>query len=243
MFQRSVEDFSRDEIGLDGERALGDDWKLKLIGLYREEDSTDDGSLGRGPIGSPGVGETTTTASSVRDERLGRLELACSGVEGHTLEFSAGLSENTLTSNFFCARSRTTYSSISRYPARTPKSMSGASTSSADSFRIGRTVDAALGAEDSRRAGRRLRGSARVLLLEAQPHQSYAPTDRRQWRVRAVRNVGQLTGRLRERRRPRRCRTARQPGARPETTTTVDLSYEVRGTGIGIGSLTLFHDG
>ena len=247
LFQGSVEDFSQDEIGFDGERALGDDWKLKLIGLYREEDFTEDGSLVRGPIGSPGVVGTATTSRSVSEERIGRLELDFTGVEGHTLEFSAELSENTLASNFSLRALENGVLVDQPVPgADTEVEERRLDLLLSDSFRIGSvSIDAALGAEDSRieQVGG-FEEAREFFFWKPSLTMSYAPTERRQWRMRAVRNVGQLDlddfasgadlGDVEL--------ALGNPELAPETTTTVDLSYEIRGTSIGIGSVTLFHD-
>ncbi|MEE2891727.1 MAG: TonB-dependent receptor [Pseudomonadota bacterium] len=247
LFQGEVEDASRKEIGLDGERALGDDWKLKLIGLYREEDFSNEGSLVRGPIDSPGVVETTTTSSSISEERIGRLELDFGGVEGHTLEFSAELSENTLASDFSLRALENGVLVNQPVPgADTEVEERRLDLLLSDSFRIGGvSIDAAIGAEDSRieQAGG-FEDARELFFWKPSLTMSYAPTARRQWRMRAVRDVGQLDlenfasgadlGDVEL--------ALGNPELAPETTTTVDLSYEVRGTGIGIGSVTLFHD-
>jgi hypothetical protein len=73
---------------------------------------------------------------------------------------------------------------------------------------------------------------------------SFSPSEQSQWRLRALRDVGQLDlqdfvsgadlGDVEL--------ALGNPELSPETTVTVDLSYERRGEGFGIGTVTLFHD-
>lgn len=247
LFQGDFVDVVQDEIGADAERALGEHWRAKLIGLYREEDRSERATLVRGPIGEPGVTETETFTESLAEEFIGRLELDYSGFEGHTVELSVEVAENTLTSDFALLQLEG--------GALVPQIVPGAETEVveervdlliSDSFRVGElSIDAALGAEDStiRQVGGFTEDRS-LFFWKPSLAISYSPSDRAQWRLRALRNVGQLDlqdfvsgadlGDVEL--------ALGNPQLSPEATATFDLSYEVRGDGIGIGSLTLFHD-
>ena len=235
------------EVGLDATRPLGEAWQIKLIGLYRDTDSIDGGSLVRGPIGEVGVTETETVSESLEEERIGRLEVDFNGFEGHTLEFSAELSENVLESDF--ALRSLDGGALVEVPvpgAETRVEETRLDLLLSDSFRIGEvSIDAALGAEDSTVSQEGGFAEERGFFFwKPSLTLSYAPTERTQWRFRALRNVGQLDlddfvsgadlGDVEL--------ALGNPQLSPETTTTVDLSYELRGEGIGIGTVTLFHD-
>jgi outer membrane receptor for ferrienterochelin and colicins len=115
-----------------------------------------------------------------------------------------------------------------------------------DTFRLGEvSIDAALGAEDSTITQVGGFDEKRSFFFwKPSLGLSFSPTDRSQWRLRALRNVGQLDlddfasgadlGDVEL--------ALGNPQLSPETTTTVDLSYETRGEGLGIGTVTLFHD-
>ncbi|MEM1186915.1 MAG: TonB-dependent receptor [Pseudomonadota bacterium] len=247
LFQGNSDRAIRSEFGFDAERAFGDDWRAKLIGLYRDEDRTTEGSLVRGPLGAEGITEVDTRGKGLSEELIGRLELDYSGFKGHTIEINLEATNNTLESAFF-------FSSLEN-GVLVPQPVPGAETEVeeerldlllADSFRIGAvSVDASIGAEDSTitQVGG-FNEDRSFFFIKPSLAMSYSPTERSQWRLRALRNVGQLNledfasgadlGDVEL--------ALGNPQLSPETTVTVDLSYERRGSGFGIGSITLFHD-
>lgn len=247
LFQGEVESSLRTELGLDAERPLGNAWQLKLIGLYREEDFDGLGTLVRGPLGEAGITETEARTESTAKEVIGRIELDWSGLSGHTIEFNAELSNNSLDSRFAL--------SLLEDGLLVPQPVPGAVTKVeeerldlllSDSFRLGPfSVDAAIGAEDSTISQVGGFNEARSFFFwKPSLAMSFSPSERTQLRLRALRNVGQLDledfasgadlGDVEL--------ALGNPQLAPETTTTVDLSYEIRGTGIAIGSVTVYHD-
>ena len=247
LFQGDSDRFIRTEFGFDAERPFGRHWRAKLIGLYRDEDRTSLGSLVRGPLGEEGTTEVETRGKGLTEELIGRLELDYGGFPGHTVEINLEATNNTLESAFFL--------SSLEGGVLVPQPVPGAETEVeeeridlllADSFRIGAvSIDASIGAEDSTITQVGGFNEARsFFFMKPSLAMSYSPTERSQWRLRALRNVGQLDledfasdadlGDVEL--------ALGNPQLSPETTVTVDLSYERRGNGFGIGSVTLFHD-
>ena len=247
LFQGDSDRFIRDEFGFDAARPLSQHWRGKIIGLYRNNDYTELGSLIRGPLGEPGTVEARTRRNSFTEERIGRLELDFSGWADHTIEINFEATNNTLESRF----SLDELEGDTLVPQPVPGAESDVEESRydlliSDSFQIGEvSVDAALGWEDSTIAQEGGFTEDRSFFFwKPSLAMSYSPSDQSQWRVRALRNVGQLdlqdfvsTADLGDME-----LALGNPQLSPETTTTVDVSYELRGTGFGIGSITLFHD-
>lgn len=247
LFQGESESGDTSEIGADAERLLGNDWQLKLIGLYRDEDFAATESLVRGPLGTPGITETTTASDGRTEEIISRLELDYSGFNGHTLELSAELSNNTLVSNFSLQELENGILVDQPVPgANTEVEEERLDILISDSFRVGEvSIDAALAAEDSTitQVGG-FNEERSFFFWKPSITMSYSPSERTQLRVRALRNVGQLDlfdfaseadlGDVEL--------ALGNPQLAPEITNTLDISYEIRGAGIGIGSITLFHD-
>lgn len=247
LFQGSFESQLYGELGLDAERALGAHWRLKLIGLYRDENYQARGSLVEGPVDGAGQTLTLTETQRLADEWIGRLELDWSGIEGHTIELSGEWTLNTLNSSFDLRELEG--GALQRQPvpgAQTEVEEQRFDVLLSDSFRLGEvSIDAALGMEDStiRQVGG-FREDRSFFFWKPSLAMSYSPGGNSQWRLRALRNVGQLDlddfvsdadlGDVEL--------ALGNPQLAPETTTTVDLSYELRGEGIGIGSVTVFHD-
>jgi|GEM_PF-222355 len=247
LFQGDSDRFINSELGFDIERPMGRDWRAKLIGLYRDEDYTELGSLVRGPLGIPGVTEASTRRKSLTEELIGRLELDYAGFAGHTVEINFEATNNTLESQF--SLSQLEGNALVEQPvpgAESEVEEERIDLLIADSFRIGAvSIDAALGAEDS--TVTQIGGFSEdrsFFFWKPSLAMSWSPTDLSQWRLRALRNVGQLDlqdfvsgadlGDVEL--------ALGNPQLSPETTVTVDLSYEKRGSGFGIGSVTLFHD-
>jgi hypothetical protein len=247
LFQGDSDRFISDEFGFDVERALAADWRGKIIGLYHDEDITRLGSLVRGPLDVPGITEVTTRARSFSEELIGRVELDYVGFDGHAIEINFEASNNRLASNF-------DFSALVGGELL-PQPVPGADTSVeeerfdllvSDSFQWGElSVDASLSAETSTIT--QLGGFTEdrsFFFWKPSLNLSYAPDSNSQWRVRALREVGQLDfedfvsgadlddAEL----------ALGNPNLSPETTLTLDLSYEVRGDDVGIGTLTVFHD-
>ncbi|MFK7864786.1 MAG: TonB-dependent receptor plug domain-containing protein [Pseudohongiellaceae bacterium] len=247
LFQGQVESGNDSEIGVDAERALGEDWQLKLIGLFRNEEFESTQSLVRGPLDAIGITETATNSESSTEETIGRIELDYSGFEGHTLELSAELSHNNLVSSFALRELNNGFLVDRPVPgANTEVEETRLDVLLSDSFRVGAiSVDAALAGEDStiKQVGG-FNEDRSFFFWKPSVTLSYSPSDQTQLRVRALRNVGQLDlfdfasdvdlGDVEL--------ALGNPQLAPEVTNTFDLSYEVRGAGIGIGSVTLFHD-
>ena len=247
LFQGDSDRFIRSELGFDVERALSANWRAKLIGLHRDLDTTSLGSLVRGPLGEAGVTEVETRGKRLTEELIGRLELDYTGLAGHTLEINFEATDNTLESRFSLRALQA--GSLVDQPvpgAETEVEEQRLDILISDSFRLGElSIDAALGAEDSTIT--QLGGFSEersFFFWKPSLAMSYSPGERSQWRLRALRNVGQLDledfvsgadlGDVEL--------TLGNPQLSPETTTTVDLSYEQRGESFGIGTLTLFHD-
>lgn len=247
LFQGDSDRIIRDEFGFDVERPFGTHWRAKLIGLYRDRDYTELQSLVRGPLGQPGVTETTTRRKSVSDELIGRLELDYAGFSGHTIEVNLEASNNSLASDFGL--------NALTGDVLVPQPVPGANSEVeeerydvliSDSFRLGSvSIDAALSAESSTitQVGG-FNAQRSFFFWKPSVNMSYSPAPRSQWRVRALRNVGQLDfedfvsgadlGDVEL--------ALGNPDLAPETNVTVDISYETRGEDFGIGSVTLFHD-
>jgi outer membrane receptor protein involved in Fe transport len=247
LFQGDSDRFIRSELGFDAERGFGDSWRGKLIGLYRDEDYTELGSLVRGPLGEPGVTEVETRRDSLSQELIGRLELDYLGLEGHTVEINLEASDNTLDSRFSLRALDSGQLVEQPVPgAETEVEERRFDLLLADSFRVGEiSIDASIGAEQSTitQVGGFVEDRS-FFFWKPSLAMSYSPSPQSQWRLRALRNVGQLD--LQDFVSSADLGDAElalgNPQLSPETTTTVDLSYEHRGGSFGIGSLTLFHD-
>jgi hypothetical protein len=247
LFQGDSDRFIRSEIGFDVERSMSDNWRGKIIGLLRNEDVTSLGSLVRGPLRAPGITEAETRGKNLTQETIGRLELDYSGLEGHTVEINLEATNNTLESAFFFRALEGDMLVDQPVPgAETEVEEARLDLLISDTFRLGEvSIDAALGAEDSTITQVGGFDEKRSFFFwKPSLGLSFSPTDRSQWRLRALRNVGQLDlddfasgadlGDVEL--------ALGNPQLSPETTTTVDLSYETRGEGLGIGTVTLFHD-
>jgi hypothetical protein len=247
LFQGDSDRFIRDEFGFDVERALFSDWRGKVIALYRDEDITRLGSLVRGPLDQVGTTEVTTRGKSLSEELIGRLELDYTGFSGHALEINFEASNNSLDSEFG-------FSSLQNGEL-VPQAVPGANTTVeeerydllvSDSFQLGTlSIDASLSAETS--TVTQVGGFSEdrsFFFWKPSLNVSYSPDSNSQWRFRALREVGQLDfedfvsgadlgdGEL----------ALGNPNLSPETTMTLDMSYEIRGGDFGIGTVTLFHD-
>ncbi|MDP5071249.1 MAG: TonB-dependent receptor [Congregibacter sp.] len=247
LFQGDGDRIFRDEFGFDAERPLFGDWRGKIIGLYGNRVNTAPESLIRGPLDEIGVTEVLTRERTATQEIIGRLELDYSGFDGHTIELNFEASNNSLDSEFSL--------SALENGLLLPQPVPGANSEVeeerfdvlvSDAFEWGGiSIDAGIGAETSTitQVGG-FSGDRSFFFLKPSLNMSYSPRDNSQWRLRALRQVGQLDfqdfvsgadlgdGEL----------ALGNPELAPETTVTVDLSYEVRGEDFGIGTVTLFHN-
>ncbi|MEM1149197.1 MAG: TonB-dependent receptor [Pseudomonadota bacterium] len=247
LFQGDTDEDEDIEVGADIERSFGDDLTVKLIGLYTNSDFRETGSLVR--LGEPAgdVTELETLFDSVETETIARLETDFSGWEGHLIELSVEGAVNTLESDFVLLTLED--------GALTPQPVPGAQTEVEEErvdFRLSDTfqwrsvsVEAALGGESStitQTGG--FEESRDFFFWKPAVTLSYAPNDQTQWRARALRDVGQLDffdfvsgvdigdDQL----------ALGNPNLAPETTVTVDATYERRFGEIGVVSLTVYHD-
>lgn len=247
LFQGDGDRIFRDEFGFDVERPLFGDWRGKVIGLYGSRVNTEPGSLVRGPLDEVGVTEVSTRERTATQEIIGRLELDYSGFDGHTIEMNFEASNNSLDSEFSL--------SALENGVLLPQAVPGANSEVeeerfdvlvSDAFQWGAvSIDAGIGAETSTitQIGG-FSGDRSFFFWKPSLNMSYAPKENSQWRLRALREVGQLDfqdfvsgadlgdGEL----------ALGNPNLAPETTVTVDLSYEVRGEDFGIGTVTVFHN-
>lgn len=247
LFQGDSDRFIRDELGVDVEHALNSTWRAKLIGLYRDRDYTELGSLVRSLGSAAGVTEVETRRRSLTVEKIGRIELDYSGIEGHTVEFNVEASNNSLESDFSLRALESGMLIDQPVPgAKSEVEEERYDVLLSDSFRLGHiSVDAALGAENStiKQVGG-FNEERSFFFWKPSLALNYSPTQRTQWRLRALRDVGQLnfddfvsTADLGDDE-----LALGNPNLSPETTVTVDLSYEKRGEDFGIGTVTLFHN-
>ncbi|MFK7830281.1 MAG: TonB-dependent receptor plug domain-containing protein [Congregibacter sp.] len=247
LFQGDDDLVRRAELGLDIERALSRNWRGKVIGLFRDRDHKESGTLVRTPNAGLSVTEVETQRRSVIEELIARLELDYSGFDSHTLEINFEASNNTLESQFALSSLQSGILAEQPIPgANSEVEEKRYDLLVSDSFRLGEiSFDAALSAERSTVTQQGGFSEDRSFFFwKPSVTMSFSPDARSQWRLRALRNVGQLDledfvsgadlgdGEL----------ALGNPNLSPETTVTVDLSYETRGEGFGIGSLTLFHD-
>lgn len=247
LFQGDDDRIRRDELGVDIERALSTHWRGKVIGLYRDRDHRELNSLVRTQIAARPITEVETTRRSISDELIGRLELDYAGFDSHTIEINLEASNNTLESSFGLKSLNGGVLVDQPIPgANTEVEETRYDLLLSDSFRLGElSVDAALSAERSTVTQEGGFSEDRSFFFwKPSVTMSFSPDARSQWRLRGLRNVGQLDledfvsgadlgdGEL----------ALGNPNLSPETTVTVDLSYETRGEGFGIGTLTVFHD-
>lgn len=247
LFQGSDQDSDEFEIGLDIERIVSEDVKIKGIAIVRREDRDEAESLVRQGLDGGDVTDTETDSVTANIERIGRLEVDYGGFDGHLIEVAVEGAVNRLESAFELRRLED--------GILVPQDVPGAETDVeeervdlrlADTFRIGAiSMEAALGAEWStiEQTGdfteRRSFNFLKPSLIA-----SFAPDATTQWRMRALRQVGQLDfsdfvsaadlGDVEL--------SLGNPNLSPETTVTFDLTYEKRFGQIAAVSITAFHD-
>ncbi len=151
LFQGDTDRGLNAELGGDIERPLTDDISVKMIGLYRRDDFEETGSLAAAPLPLPPVTDTATTFESLDTERILRLELDYTGLEGHAIELSAEGAINALDSDFMLLRDDGAGLTPVPVPgARTQVRERRGDFALSDTFSIGRvTLDAVIAAEVS----------------------------------------------------------------------------------------------
>ncbi len=235
------------EVGLDAERSWGEDTNTKLIALYRRDERFDNGNLIRGAPDEPGILETDTIRDRLETEKILRLEADYAGIPGHLIEASIEGAENRLDSDFELFRRID--------GALVPVPVPGAKTqveeqrldvALADSFSSGPlAIDLELAAEASEisQTGG-FAGKRSFFFWKPSATLTYTLDDESLLRGRVLRRVGQLDfsdfvsaadlgdDEL----------SLGNPSLSPETTVTLDLTWEARFDRIGLLSLTAFYD-
>ncbi len=235
------------EIGVDAERAWGGHINSKLIALYRRDERLRTGDLVRGAAGAPGLRETVAITDRVESEKILRFEADYSGVRGHLLEASVEGAENRLESDFQLRRRID--GSLRPVPvpgARTQVEEQRLDVAVADSFAVGAlAVDLELAAEASEISQTGGFAEQRSFFFwKPSATLTYTLENDALLRGRLLRRVGQLDfsdfvsaadlgdDEL----------SLGNPSLSPETTVTMDLTWESRFNSIGLLSLTAFYD-
>ena len=242
------------ELGFDAERAFSEHVNAKLIALYRRDDQLRNGNLVRGAPDQVGEITTETTNNQLETENILRLELDYSGFEGQLIEAAIEGARNSLDSDFELRRRRASTTSNANQGLM-PVDVPGARTmvrenrldfSIANSFSIGRlALDLELAGEASEIEQTGGFSEKRSFFFwKPSLTLSYAPQDNRLIRGRLLRRVSQLNfsdfvsaadlgdDEL----------ALGNPSLRPETTITLDLTFEQRFNSIGLLSITGFYD-
>ncbi|MEM8919838.1 MAG: TonB-dependent receptor, partial [Pseudomonadota bacterium] len=247
VFQGDTDEGEDIELGFDVERGFGEDLTLKGIGLYRNYDFRETGSLVRVGLPEGDITDAETLFDSVETETIARIEADYAGIDGHLIELSVEGAINELDSDFSLLELEN--------GALTPQDVPGARTSVeeervdfrlSDTFQFrGVSVETALGGESStitQTGG--FEDSRSFFFWKPSLTLSYSPSAETQLRARALREVGQLDffdftsatdlgdGEL----------ALGNPDLSPESTVTIDATYERRFGEIGALSVTAFHD-
>ncbi|MEO0464952.1 MAG: TonB-dependent receptor [Pseudomonadota bacterium] len=247
LFQGDTDEGEDIEVGFDIERGFGEDLSVKLIALHRNDDFQEAGTLVR--VGTPegDITDIETLFDSVETEQILRLEADYSGWEGHVIELSVEGALNELDSDFALFEVENGVLTRQVVPgAQTNVEEERIEVRLSDTFQIqGVSIEAALGGESSiilQSGG--FEAERDFFFWKPSVTLSYAPNERTQWRARALREVGQLDffdfvsgvnlgdDQL----------ALGNPDLSPETTITVNATYEHRFGEIGVLSVTGFHD-
>jgi hypothetical protein len=235
------------EVGLDAERSWGEDFNTKLIALYRRDERFDNGNLVRGPTDDPGILETETIRDRLETEKILRLEADYGGIPGHLVEASIEGAANRLESDFRLFRRVDGILTPVQVPgARTQVEEQRLDVAVADSFSSGPlAIDLELAAEASEISQTGGFAEKRSFFFwKPSATLTYTVDDESLLRGRVLRRVGQLNfsdfvsaadlgdDEL----------SLGNPSLSPETTITMDLTWEARFNSIGLLSLTVFHD-
>ncbi len=240
------EEFSA-EIGGDIERPLGNEFVVKLIGLYRREDETNYGDLAEGPTVEAARLETVSISDTLDTESILRLELDYSGVSGHLIEIAAEGAVNRLDSAFTLLEDDGAGLALQDVPgAVTQVRETRGDFSLSDSWSVGPVgLDGVFAAETSHIEQTGGFASERsFFFVKPSLTATYAPDDETQLRLRGVREIGQLdffdfvsSTDLGDEE-----LSLGNPDLAPETAWTVDASLERRFGEVGVLTVTAFHD-
>ncbi|MEM1230696.1 MAG: TonB-dependent receptor [Pseudomonadota bacterium] len=247
VFQADTDKELSYEFGFDAERALSETLSGKLIGLYRQSDYTETGALVRLVPGGTPVVDSDFRFDSLNTERIVRLELDYTALEGHLLEAALEVAANDLESDF-ALRAAIDGTLTSQFVpgARSRVRERRVDLRLADAFEWGPiAIELALGAERSKieQSGGFAR-SRSFSFFKPSIALNYAPNASTQLRLRALRDVGQLDffdfvsstdlGDVEL--------ALGNPDLAPERTRTIDARVEQRFGALGVFALTLYHD-
>ena len=235
------------EAGLEWGRTISDSVSTKLIGLYRQSDENNGGTLEPGTSAQDAVATTLTDNDTVNTEIIIRTEIDYSGIEGHLIELSAEGAQNTLNSVFELFVDQGAGLSFVPVPgADTNVRERRGDFSVSDSFSVGPViVDAIMAAETSTitQTGQ-FEANRSFFFLKPSLSLTYNPSTKVQVRARGLRQVGQLNffdfvsssdlgdNEL----------ALGNPDLDPETTWVTDLSVEWRFGSIGSVALTGYYN-
>ncbi len=244
LFQGDTDTEEAFEVGVDVERRIIGALSGKLIGLFRQADFFETGSL---ELRDDDVVDSRTTFNSLDTEAIARLELDYNGITGHVLEASIEGAVNRLESAFSLR--------VNEDGVLTPQDVPGANTeveeqrvdaSLSDSFAIGPiAIDAILAGEAStitQTGG--FADERSFTFFKPSLTLTYSPTRKTQLRALARREVGQLNffdfvsaadlgdNEL----------ALGNPDLAPETTLAFETSLERRFGDLGVVTVTGFHD-
>jgi len=235
------------EVGLDAERAWGESTNTKLIALYRRDKRFRNADLVRGAPDEPGVLETDTISDRLETEKILRFEADYRGFEGHLIEASIEGAENRLDSDFgLFQRVDGALEPVPVPGAKSQVEEERLDVSVADSFSSGAlAIDLELAAEASEISQTGGFAEKRSFFFwKPGATLTYTMEDDSLLRGRLRRRVGQLDfsdfvsaadlgdDEL----------SLGNPSLSPETTITLDLTWETRFNRIGLISLTAFYD-
>src|SRR6056297_360852 len=235
------------EIGLDGERSWGTHINTKLISLYRRDERLRVGDLISGEPDVPGQLNTEAITDRVETEKILRLEADYSGFAGHLIEASIEGAQNQLDSDFqFFQRIGNSLIPVPVPGARSQVEEQRLDLSLADSFSTGAlAVDLELAAEASEISQTGGFSENRSFFFwKPSATLTYTLNEDTLLKGRLLQKVGQLNfsdfvsaadlgdDEL----------SLGNPALSPETTVTLDVSWETRFNRIGLLSLTAFYD-
>ena len=247
VLQGAGEDELSAEIGVDAERPLGEAIIAKLIGLYRRDDFTETGSLSVGPSAQGAVLSDVSRFETLDTEKIIRLEVDYSGLQGHLIEIAAEGAVNRLESAFSLLENGAS--------GLVPVDVPGGNTqveevrgdfSVSNSWTMGpAALDAVVAAETStiEQTGE-FEAERSFFFLKPSFTATLSPLPETQLRLRGLREIGQLDffdfvsstdfddEEL----------ALGNPDLSPEATWTADVAVERRFGDIGVVSLTAFYD-
>ncbi len=247
LVQRTKRQEDELEFGVDAERSFGARTSAKLIALYRQEDDGRFTDLVQGPPDAPGQIDTEAITDRTSTEKILRLEADYFGFQDHLFEASVEGAINRLDSDFRLFES----DGLSLVPvpvpgARTEVEEQRLDLSISDSFSVGAlAVDLEIAAEASEISQTGGFAEERSFFYwKPSAILTYPLDDNSLIRSRVRRRVSQLNfsdfvsaadlgdDEL----------SLGNPTLTPETTTTLDVTWEYRSDGISSVSLTTFYD-